>query len=110
MSRFPFHHYPLLIACWYQEGCPACEEFIPRLRAIGEHYKACVPTAILDASQFSDDADSLWVRSTPTTMILRSGRRSPFVLASAVGDASIHAYYQTALRGLAMGGQACELD
>jgi thiol-disulfide isomerase/thioredoxin len=105
---FPFEDYPLLVACWYQDGCPACEEFLPRLRAVADRYKACVPTAILDANQFSDDADGLWVRTTPTLMILRHGRRSPYVLGS-VSDPEIEQYYQTVLRGMAMGGQACEL-
>ena len=108
MSVFGFESYPLLITCWYQEGCPACDEFVPRLRAVAERYKRCIPTAILDANEFSDEADQLWVRATPTTMILRHGQRSPYLL-SASPDEKIEEYYQTVLRGLAMGGQACEL-
>jgi len=108
MSSFPFHEYPLLVTCWYQVGCPACEEFVPRLRGVAERFKACVPTAILDANEYSDDADSLWVRATPTTMILRHGRRSPFTIGS-VPDDQIEAYYQLVYRNLALSGQSCEL-
>jgi thioredoxin-like negative regulator of GroEL len=108
MSSFPFGEYPLLIASWYQEGCPACEEFTPRLRAVADRYRACVPTTILSANEYSDDADSLWVRSTPTTMILRHGRKSPYQI-GAVTDAEIEAFYAVVLRGLSLSGQACEI-
>jgi thioredoxin-like negative regulator of GroEL len=108
MSSFDFSEYPLVIVSWYQEGCPACEEFVPRLRAIAERYKACISTAILNANQYTEDADALFVRATPTTMILRYGRKSPYQI-GAVEDAEIEALYATVLRGLALGGEACEI-
>jgi thiol-disulfide isomerase/thioredoxin len=108
MSSFPFSDYPLLVACWYQDGCPACEEYLPRLRGVAERYKACVPTAILDANEYTEDADGVFVRATPTTMILRYGRRSPYTI-GAVTDLEIDQFYQVVMRSLAIGGQACEL-
>jgi thioredoxin-like negative regulator of GroEL len=106
---FPFHQYPLLVVAWHQEGCPACSDYLPRFRQVAEHYKSCVQSAILDANQFSDQADRLWVRGTPITMILRGGRRSPYVLDGAVETPRIEALYQTVLRGMTIGGAACEI-
>ena len=108
MSQFPYSDYPVIVISWYQEGCPACEEFVPRIRAVAERFKACIPTAILDANEYSADADHLWVRATPTTMTIRSGRRSPYTIGS-VPDDQIEAYYQFVLRSLALAGHVCEL-
>lgn len=66
---------PVAIIVWTQEGCPACEEFMPKFMDIAQQYKGCLPVIIADVSMFPRAADLFRVQSTPTTLISRYGRR-----------------------------------
>jgi thioredoxin-like negative regulator of GroEL len=66
---------PVAILVWTQEGCPACEDFMPKFLAIAEEYSNCLPIIIADVAKFPGAADVFRVQSTPSTMITRYGRR-----------------------------------
>lgn len=66
---------PVAIIVWTQEGCPACEEFMPKFMKIAQQYQKCLPVIIADVSMFPGAADEFRVQSTPSTMITRYGRR-----------------------------------
>ncbi len=100
--------FPVIVVAWHQEGCPACEAFLPTFRAVAAKYAACVPSAVLDANEYTDLADGYWVRATPTVHILRYGRRSPYVLGMTDAE-SLERMYETVLRGMALHGNACEI-
>lgn len=91
--------YPVIIVVWGQEGCPACDEFIPRFRRVAKKWARCVPAVVVDAGAYTDAADSFRVQSTPTTMILRHGRKSLFLLDGATDDASIERLFAYASDG-----------
>jgi thiol-disulfide isomerase/thioredoxin len=104
-----FGSYPVVIVAWSQKDCPHCEEYIPTFRKVAQKYASCVPSAHIDANEYSDLADGYWVRGTPMTMILRYGRRSPYVLDGVATEEQVEAMYQTVMRGFAMHGQECEI-
>lgn len=100
---------PAVVVAWHQQGCPACDEYLPTFRAVAQKYAACVPSAIIDANEFSREADGYWVRGTPMTMLLRGGRRSPYVLDGAATAEQLDALYDTVMRGYVLQGVTCEL-
>lgn len=101
--------YPTIICCFVQEGCGACTQYLPRFEKVANEFKACVPSVIVRADQHPELADAYWVRSTPTTLILHHGRRSPYLIDHAVSEKELRALYGTVLRGYALRGEACEL-
>ena len=92
--------YPLLVVCWTQEGCPACDEYLPILRRVAAQYQSCIPTVILRAEDYPGGADMYRIQTTPTLMIMRYGRRTPVALLGASDEASTDALYRVASRGL----------
>lgn len=66
---------PVAIIVWTQDGCPACEEYMPKFMEIAQQYMKCLPVIIADVSMFPGAADAFRVQSTPLTMITRYGRR-----------------------------------
>lgn len=66
---------PVAIIVWTQEGCPACDEYMPKFQRIAQQYSQCLPVIIADVEKFPRAADLLRVQSTPSTMVVRYGRR-----------------------------------
>lgn len=66
---------PVAVLLWTQEGCPACEEYLPKFRTVALEYAKCLPVIIVDVNAFPRAADVFRVQSTPTTMITRFGKR-----------------------------------
>lgn len=66
---------PVAFLVWTQDGCPACDEFMPKFNRIAKDYSRCIPIIIANVEMFPRAADLLRVQSTPTTMITRYGRR-----------------------------------
>lgn len=62
-----------VVVVFAQEGCPACEEYVPRFQAVAAQYSAQVPSAIVDASdkRYEQIADTFQINATPTTLVLR---------------------------------------
>ena len=92
---------PVAILVWTQDGCPACDEFMPKFSKIAQEYAGCLPIIIADVSQFPRAADTCRVQSTPSTIITRYGRRG---FAGFIdGDASeerIRSLFSAAANGL----------
>lgn len=56
-------------------GCPACEDYIPRVEALAPSYARVVPVMYLDAAS-QDPRVQAWmdeykIEHTPTTLVLR---------------------------------------
>ena len=66
---------PVAIIVFIQDGCPACEEYMPKFLAVAEQYKGCLPVIIADVNMFPGAADVWRIQSTPTTLIARYGNR-----------------------------------
>lgn len=88
---------PAVVAIVHKHGCPACEEFLPRARAIAERWRGCVPTAFFDAERNDGWANNMQVQYTPTVFALRHGtpvRR----LEGSVSDDDVEKAYLDAAR------------
>lgn len=96
----PFAQYPLIVVCWKQEGCPACESFVPKFRRIAQRYSRCVPSAILDCHEHNSLSDGYGVRHTPTAMVIRYGRPSIRRMVSDAPTEQIEQFYAYAVRGM----------
>lgn len=95
-----FIDYPVIIVVWTQEGCPACEEFLPVWRPIAEAWQNCVPSVAVKCDDYKIAADYYRVQNTPTAMIMRYGRPSWKKLQGAVTAEEIKAFYETAAVGM----------
>ena len=74
---------PVVVVVFHMEGCPACEAFLPKFRAIAPQYGPLsedgpmavtgrgVPSAIYDANKFDPLAEHFNIRATPTMLVLR---------------------------------------
>jgi thiol-disulfide isomerase/thioredoxin len=91
---------PVVVLVVHQEGCPACEEYLPRFQRIAERYARCIPHLVVDANVYPDAADALKVESTPTTLVLRHGRMTSRNLTGAAEDADIEKLFVAASRGM----------
>jgi thiol-disulfide isomerase/thioredoxin len=92
--------YPLILIVWGQDGCPACEEYTPRFRGIASKYASCIPAVVIDAERFEGAANHYRIRSTPTTMISRYGRRSLYSIEGTAPDEQIERLFQFAMQGM----------
>jgi thiol-disulfide isomerase/thioredoxin len=68
----------VLVAVFVQEGCGACEEFLPRFRALADRYqRAGMPIVVYDAAAQDPELvawmDGYGVSATPTVLVLRRG-------------------------------------
>jgi thiol-disulfide isomerase/thioredoxin len=91
---------PVAVIVWTQEGCPACEDYIPRFLQIAKRYERCLPILIVDVNRFPEAADAFGVMNTPTTFVSRYGQRSFRFLDGDVPEYAIESLFQAALRGL----------
>jgi thioredoxin-like negative regulator of GroEL len=66
---------PVAVVVFTQEGCPACEEYMPKLLTVAEQYKGCLPVIVADVNKFPGAADVWRIQSTPSTLVVRYGRR-----------------------------------
>lgn len=92
---------PVAILVWTQEGCPACDQFMPKFLEIAKEYSGCLPIIVANVEQFPGAADVFRVQSTPTAMITRYGRRG--FAGFFEGDASeerIRSLFSSAANGL----------
>lgn len=67
---------PVAILCFTQDGCPACESYMPKLLSTAKRYERCLPIIVVDVHKHPGAADHFRIDSTPTTIITRYGRRS----------------------------------
>lgn len=60
-----------VVVVFSQEGCPACEEYLPRFQRIAA--TKAVPSRIVDVGLPDAEAisDNFGVEATPTTMVLK---------------------------------------
>lgn len=76
--------YPALILVFGMEGCPACEAYLPKFRAVaGRHPR--VPAYAAESNEQSAAADRFGVRVTPSTFLTSYGR----VLLSFPGEGTV---------------------
>lgn len=90
---------PVVVLVVHQEGCGACEEYLPRFQRIADRYSRCIPHLVVDANVYPEAADALKVDSTPTTLVLRHGRMTSRNLAGAAADEDIEKLFIAASRG-----------
>lgn len=95
-----FIDYPAIVVVWTQDGCPACEEFLPRWRPVAQQYQGCLPSVAVNCTEYKMAADYYRISDTPTVMVLRYGRASWRKLHGAVTPDEIAAFYQYAAMGL----------
>lgn len=96
---------PVVVVTWAMHGCPACDEYLPTFRKIAEKYQRCVPSVIVDANRYPAAADHYRVKATPTTMIMRYGRRGIMKIEGAADEAEIERLF-----GYAFYGMDCKID
>ena len=98
---------PVVVVVFHMDGCPACEAFLPKFRAIAPQYGPLsengpmavtgrgVPSGIYDANKFDPLAERFDIRATPTTLVLRR----PYGQLREEGDLderTIHRMFQSA--------------
>lgn len=66
--------HPAIVVVIHREGCGACQEFVPRARAIAARWASCCPTVFLDSDENRDWCDRVQIQYTPTLLALRHGR------------------------------------
>lgn len=66
---------PVAVIVWTQDGCPACEEYLPKFRNVALQYAKCMPVIVADVNAFPRAADVFRVSATPYTIITRYGQR-----------------------------------
>jgi thioredoxin-like negative regulator of GroEL len=91
---------PLVIAVWVMPGCGACEEYLPRFRQVAGRYSRCIPSVIIDATKNEEAANAFRVKATPTTMVVRNGRRGAFSIEGSADAERIEELYSYAFFGL----------
>lgn len=98
----PIWEIPVAVVVWTQDGCPACQEYLPKLIEVAKRYGNCLPTIVTDVNQYPGAADRFGVISTPYTVISRYGIRPSFGgFIDGDGDISrIEAIYSSAMTGL----------
>ena len=92
----------VLVALFVQEGCPACEEYLPRFERVADRYRrAGMPIIVYDATSTDDELvafmDRYQIEATPTLLVLRRGpgsRRLDGALTNAETDAVLLDAYQ----------------
>jgi len=101
MSDITVFDIPVAVLVWTQEGCPACEEYLPKLRKVADKYGSCIPTIIADVNAFPNAADAFRVSATPYTVISRYGRPPAFAgyLDGDGDEGRIEAIYASAATG-----------
>lgn len=95
-----FIDYPAIVVVWTQEGCGACEAFLPPWREIAAQYASCLPSIAVNCDEYRQAADYYRIRETPTVMVLRYGRPSWRQIKGTATPEEIAAYYQYATMGL----------
>lgn len=91
---------PVVVIVVHQQGCGACEEYLPRFQNIAAKYARCIPHLVVDANDYPEAADALKIASTPTTLVLRHGRMTSRNLTGAAEDADIEKLFVAASRGM----------
>jgi thiol-disulfide isomerase/thioredoxin len=91
--------YPLIVMVWGMDGCPACEEYIPRFRRVASKYAQCVPAVVLDANRYEDAANHFRIRATPTTITSRYGRRGIYAIEGDAPDEDIEKLFTAVMWG-----------
>lgn len=99
---------PVVVLVFHMEGCPACEQFLPKFRAIAPHYGPLsensymavtgrgVPSGIYDANKFDPLAERFDIRATPTMLVARRQER-PVREEGDLDERTIHGMFQWAL-------------
>ena len=94
------HELPCAVICWTQEGCPACESYLPKFLAVAEKYKQCLPVLVVDVNLAPGAADAFGVQGTPLTVISRWGKRSFRFIDGDSSEQLIENLFFQATRGL----------
>ena len=75
---------PVLVLMFGMDGCPACEDSLPRFREIAARHPEVTAYAV-DSMKVESAADRFKVRATPTTVLLSFGRQVERIEGSASG-------------------------
>jgi len=88
------------VAIFYQDGCPACHEYLPRFRRIAAKYRAAVAIkgANMARAEGATAADTYTIEAAPTTLILDASGRVLKREEGAIDDTSIEAFFAEALK------------
>lgn len=66
---------PVLVILFGLRGCPACEDALPKFRAVAARHPGVTAYAV-DSEKVQQAADRYRVRATPTTVLLSFGRQA----------------------------------
>lgn len=93
--------FKIVIVIFAQPGCGACEDYLPRFKALAAPYESCLPVVVLDVNdqKFAWLADRHKVEYTPTTLVLRKPRGA-IKIDGSVDDGKIQEILHTAVKGL----------
>lgn len=91
---------PVAVILWTQDGCPACEEYLPRFLRVAKKYERCLPVIVADVNRFPNAADAYSIANTPTTIISRYGERSFRFIDGDGPEHAIESLFYSAMRGL----------
>jgi len=61
------------LVVFHMQGCPACHEYLPRLRAAARRHPT-VPVHVMEAGQNSQLADAFKVSAVPATFVVKGTR------------------------------------
>ena len=88
------------VAVFYQDGCPACHEYLPRFRRVAVKYRPFV--AIKGANMAKPEshaaADQYKIKAAPTTLILDAAGRVLRREEGALDEATIEAIFVEAVK------------
>lgn len=86
------------VALFVMQGCPACEEFYPRVQGVwaGKYRWAGVRVGIVDVNENPELADAEGIQATPTLVVVGTKHR----LEGAVDDAEVVQLFERALQGV----------
>lgn len=90
--------HPVCVVLFTLRGCPACAAAKPIFAREQARYAACLPSFNLDASLNEELANIFGVKSAPTIMVVRKGKRVSRLVA-AVSEKVIVAAFAKAARG-----------
>jgi protein-disulfide isomerase len=102
---------PVVVLVFHMDGCPACEAFLPKFRAIAPHYGPLsengymavtgrgVPSGIYDANKCDPLAEHFNIRATPTMIVARR-QASQLREEGDLDERTIHLMFQSAQRQL----------
>jgi thioredoxin-like negative regulator of GroEL len=89
---------PVAILVFSMKGCPACRFYLPVFQRVAARYGKCVPAHVVDVHAHAALAAYFKVSKTPTTVVVRHGRRSSRPLGMGT-EKQVEALFRRAMKG-----------